>query len=276
MQVDVEPRDPLRRLVGEQERGDERDEHAGRGLEHQHAVAGIEEHDADRDAAERLHQRGRAVRHPSELVRGGLDAVDARIDPRPHDRLEVERLDDAEALDGLLHGLEDFGAAAVLRERDRPHPLDELAHPEHRRRHHHDADQRQERRLIDHHRDEAEEGQEIAPERIDQEVEHLRRRSRAERDPRGEFGGVAVGIEGDVLRQQLVEQLLLVLGDDVVGDARERHGLAVARQSLDGEDDDHRHGDDGDSVEAVFRHRLGRCRGRTGTPEGRCRRPRPS
>ena len=111
---------------------------------------------------------------------------------------------------------------------------------------------RQERRLIDHHRDEAEEGEEIAPERIDQEVEHLRRRSGPERDPRSEFGGVAIGIEGDVLRQELVEQLLLVLGDDVVRDARERDGLAVARQSLDGEDDDHRHRDDGDSVEALF------------------------
>jgi hypothetical protein len=55
-----------------------------------------------------------------------------------------------------------------------------------------------------------------------------------------------------VIRAQLVEQLLLVLGNDVVGDARKRHGLAVARETLDGKDDDHRHGDDRDPFEATI------------------------
>ena len=91
----------------------------------------------------------------------------------------------------------------------------------------------------------------IAPQRVDQEVEDLRRRAGAEGDPRGEFRGVAVGIEGDVLLQQLVEHPLLVFGDDVIGDAGHGDGLAIARDPLDGEDHDHRDRDEGDAVEAA-------------------------
>ncbi len=251
VQVDVEPRDALGRLIGEQERGDERHEFAGSGIEHQHAIAGIEKHDPDGDPAQRFHQRRRAVRYPGELVRGGLDAFDALVHARTHDRFEIERLDDAEALDRLLHRLEDLGAAAILGEHDGAHPLDQLAHTEDRRRHDHDADQRHERRLIDHDRDEPDQRQQVASQRIDQQVEDLRRRTGAEGDARGEFRGVAIGIEGDVLLEQLVEHPLLVFGDDVIGDAGHGDGLAIGREPLDGEDDDHRHCDDRDAVEAA-------------------------
>jgi hypothetical protein len=52
-------------------------------------------------------------------------------------------------------------------------------------------------------------------------------RTGTEGDAGCEFGGMAVGIKACVLPEQLVEHAPLVVGDDLVADARQSHGLSV-------------------------------------------------
>jgi hypothetical protein len=95
----------------------------------------------------------------------------------------------------------------------------------------------------DHDDDQTDEGQQVAPARRDDEVERGARRLADERLAGDEFGRMALGVRGDLHPQHLVEDALLDVGDDGVGDSRQRHLIAVGRQALDGVDDDDRQGD---------------------------------
>ena len=74
-----------------------------------------------------------------------------------------------------------------------------LRSTQHRRRNDDEADQRHDRILHHHHGDQADERQQIAADRRDQQIEHLRGGVRAGRQPRDEFGGMPVGEEADIL-----------------------------------------------------------------------------
>ena len=103
------------------------------------------------------------------------------------------------------------------------------------------AEQRHDRILQHHHDHEADQRQQIAADRGDDQVEHLRDRGRAHRHAREEFRGMPVGEEADVLAHQLREQLPLVAREDGVGDPRQVDRMAVGRSTADRED--HRDGD---------------------------------
>ena len=71
--------------------------------------------------------------------------------------------------------------------------------------------EREQRVLQDHDADEPDQREQIAADRIDEQIEHLRRRGRAGHEPRGEFRRVAIGEKADALVEQLAEQAALVL-----------------------------------------------------------------
>ena len=73
VEVDVEPRQSLGRLVGEQKRGKEGNEFARRRPGFDHAVAAVDRRQRDGKAAERFHQRAGAIGDPRHLVRFVLD-----------------------------------------------------------------------------------------------------------------------------------------------------------------------------------------------------------
>ena len=154
VQLDVEPRQPLGRLIGQQERGQEREELARRRAHRDHAVAAIHQPARDREAAERFHQRARAVGDPRHLVGVALDRADAGVDALAHGLFERERLDGADALQRFLHGLHDVGGAGELVVREALDPLHQLAQHQHRRRRHQEAEQRHIGILHHHHDDE--------------------------------------------------------------------------------------------------------------------------
>ena len=115
VEFEVEPREPLGRLIGEQERGEERDEAAGRRAFVDDQIAAVDDGERDREAAERLHQRARAVGDARPLVGLVLHVGDAGVEAAAHLVFERERLDDAQALQGLLQGLDRVRAAGELR-----------------------------------------------------------------------------------------------------------------------------------------------------------------
>jgi hypothetical protein len=88
--------------------------------------------------------------------------------------LERERLDGADALQRFLHGLHDVGGAGELVVREALDALHQLAQHQHRRRRHQEAEQRHIRILHHHHATSAISEQQIASDRVDQQVEHLR------------------------------------------------------------------------------------------------------
>ncbi len=151
VEVDIEPRQPLGRLVGEQKRREERDELARRRPGLDHAVAAVDRRQRDGEAAEHFHQRAGAVGDARHLVGFVLDLGDADVEPAPHLVLEREGLDHAHALQRFLHGLDDAGAAGELHARDAAHPADHLAQEEECRRRHDEAGERHQRILHHHH-----------------------------------------------------------------------------------------------------------------------------
>ncbi len=90
LQRGVEDGQALDRLIGEEQRGDEREKRAGRPRADDHLMAAIEDHQRDRHAAERLHHR----RGPRARAIGAID--------QPEDALEEAR---GAALLVLLHAI---------------------------------------------------------------------------------------------------------------------------------------------------------------------------
>jgi hypothetical protein len=269
LQFEIEPGEALGRLVGENERRDERGKPAWRAAEHEHIVAADQQHPRDRNSAEGLHQRRSAIGDARQLVGGALDFIDMRVDLRAHDVLEIECLDDLESLHRLLERLENEHVAAELRKRDAAYPLDQLAQKQHRGRKNDERGERQQRRPIDHDRAERDESEEIAAYRGDEEIEDRGGGISTIADARAELRRMLVGEERHVLLQQLVEHAPLIGGDDQVADPRERHRLAVGGEALNGEDHDREGGDDDDAVETaadigLIDRRPDQIRGRAG------------
>ena len=239
-EIDIDARKPLRRLVGEQERGNDRKEFAGQAAALEHAEARIHHRRRHREAAEHLHQRARARAHARHFVHRLLDLADMRVHACAQHVLHVEGLDHADSLNGLLHGLDDFSGADELTLHDLARAPDERAHADHRDRQGDETNKGEEGVLNDHHRDEANERQKIAADRRDEDFENAARAGRAGIQPVEEFRRMAIGEEGNSLREQIVVEALLITRDDAVADASERDGLAISRKALDGGECDQR------------------------------------
>ena len=178
----------------------------------------------DGEAAERLHQRPGAMGGARPAVRFLLQVGDIGTEARAHRVLEREGLDDADALQGLLHGFEDVRAASELLLGDRIDAADHPAQEIERRRDDEEGDERHHRLLHHHHGDERDEREEVAANGADDEIERLARGRRAGRQPREELRRVPVGEIGEVLMNERGKDPALIVGDDAVGDLRQLHG----------------------------------------------------
>ncbi len=172
-----------------------------------------------------------------------LDRVDGAIEPLQHRLFQRERLDDADALDRLLHRLQHLRAAGVAVPGDAMDAADQLAQHQHGGRRDDEARDRHHRILDHHHRGEADQGQEIAARRRDQHVEHRACRGSSGRHSGNELGGMPRSDEADALVEQLVEYLALILRDDAIADPRQHQDVAVGARSL------HREQHDGEDAE---------------------------
>ena len=80
VEVDIEPGKPLGRLVGQHEGREEREELTGSCSGLDHAEAAVDQRAGDRESAERLHQRARAVGDARPLVRFVLEVGDTSVE----------------------------------------------------------------------------------------------------------------------------------------------------------------------------------------------------
>ena len=116
----------------------------------------------------------------------------------------------------------------------------------------------------------ADQQQQVAAERIDQEVENLGDGGGAGGQPRQKFRRMPLRVECDALAHQLGEQPALVVGEDGVGDLRKNHGVAVGRRALEDENQDGEAGQQRDAAHVLVDIGLvddlaenpGRARGR--------------
>ncbi len=242
VEVDIEPGQPLGRLIGKQEGEQERNEFARLRPGLDHAVAAVDRGERDGKTAEHFHQRTGAVGDARHLVGFMLDLADADGKPAPHLVFERECLDHSHALQGFLHGLDDARAAGELHAGDAAHPADQFAKEQKRGRRHDEAGKRHHRILHHHHDAKPDQRHQIAAYCGDEKIDHLAHRGGAGGEPGDEFGRMAIGEKADVLLQELVEHAPLIIGDDPVADPRQRDGRAVGRKSFCRE---HRHRDQG-------------------------------
>ena len=156
-------------------------------------VAAVDHHARHGKAAQDLHQRRGAVGDAGHLVGLPLDRRDVGVEAFAQDILEREGLDDADALQRLLQRLQDADPAGELVLGDAANALDHLAQHQHRGREHDERHEREQRVSIDHDADQPDQREEIAADRVDEQIEDLRRRRRAGHEPGGEFRGVAIG-----------------------------------------------------------------------------------
>ena len=221
----------------------------GAGLDYTEAA--IDQGACDRESSQRFHQRTGAVGDPRPFVRLLLDLRHMRVEAHPHRVFEREGLERAHALQGLLQRLENLRAAGKLVVRDRLDAADHLAQDQHCRRHDDDAEERHDGILHSHDRGEADERQQIAANRGNEQVQHLACCGGPGREPGHELGAVAVGKEADVMLQQLGEHPPLIVGDDSIADACQRECLSIGRHRLDHEDHGGYQGEDDDSGEVL-------------------------
>ena len=227
VELDVEARQPLRRLIGEHEGGEEGEELPRRRAGFDDAEAAIDQRAGDGKSAQRFHQRACPVRHPRPFVRLVLQLGDVGVEPPPHHVFEREGLHGADALHRLLHGFEDARAAEELVPGNAVDAADHLAQHDERRRRHDEAEKRHDRVLIDHHREQADQRKQIAADRGDDQVDDLARGGGSGGQPRHELGGMPLREERDVLVDQGVEHLPLIQRNDAVADPRQHHRRAV-------------------------------------------------
>ena len=173
-QLDVQARQPLGRLIGEEEGRDESNESAGRRAGTADTIGRVHEHGRDGKAAEHLHQRSRAIAHARHLIGSNLDLIDPEIHLAPNLVLEPEGLDHAHPLQRLLQHQKDARAACILDVRQCPDALGEVAQHKHCSRHQQDADDGQERILVDHDSHETDQQEHVAPGSGDEQVEDRR------------------------------------------------------------------------------------------------------
>ena len=185
-------------------------------------VAAVKDDGGDGEAAETLHDRARTRTHASELVRRLPEAFDRGALPGAHEILEGERLDDANALRGLLHRFHHLRGALELARHDLAHADADLAHPEHRERNQHQRQERKQRILRHHDDDEPDNRQRVARKCRDQKVEHGARRLGDEGLTGDEYGRMRLAVIADLHPQHLVEHALLDVGDNAVADPRQR------------------------------------------------------
>ena len=105
------------------------------------------------------------------------------------------------------------------------------------------AKTRQQRVLRHHDNNEPDDGQGVAGQRGDEEVEHVARRLGDERLAGDEFGRMLATVVSDLHPQHLVEDAPLDVGDDAVADPRQDDLLPVGREALDRVNDHDRPGD---------------------------------
>ena len=125
----------------------------------------------------------------------------------------------------------------------------DLAHPDRSKRKEHQGEQRKQGILRHHHDDEADNRQGVAREGGDEKVEGAACRLRDECLPRDELGRMGAAVITDFHPQHLVEDALLDVGDNIVGDPRQDHLLTVGRQPLDSVDGNDRRRDLPDCLE---------------------------
>src|SRR4051794_5431237 len=106
VELEIEPREPLGWFISEQERRKEGDEAARRCAFVDDQVAAVDDGERNREAAERLHDRARAVCDARPLVGLVLDRGYARIEAAAHFVFQRESLYDAQALQRLLQGFD--------------------------------------------------------------------------------------------------------------------------------------------------------------------------
>ena len=122
LHVDLQPRQALGGLVGEQQRGDEGQYRAGRLVGVDGAQAAIGDDAGDRDAGENVGQRRHALGDRGELVGALMRPVDYPADTRRQLALHGEGLHHGDALGDFLHGADHMGVEHDRFMHDRAHP----------------------------------------------------------------------------------------------------------------------------------------------------------
>ncbi len=143
----------LHRLIGEQQRRNEREERARGAGAGDHLVAAVEDHDRDRRAAERLHHRRGARSRPVGAVDQRKEALDQPGGAALLVILHAVGLDVARALEGLAQQRRQLADFDLGVGRDPAHaPADVDDRPD-RQRKSEERNQRQDPVLVEHQRD---------------------------------------------------------------------------------------------------------------------------
>ena len=171
---------------------------------HRHAPAPVKQNQRDHEAAERFRDRTRqrdAARHPVGRL---LHVADRLIHALAHHALEVEGLDNADALHGLLHDVHDAGRAVERPSREAADAPDDAAEQKCADRHAREGENRHERIVVDHHRHEPGQRDEIASGGGHHELHDIAHPVGREGQPGYQFGRLPVSVEGDRLGEQMV------------------------------------------------------------------------
>src|SRR4029078_11028719 len=107
----------------------------------------------------------------SHLVRIRFQRCDVGMEAVPQTRFQGQRLDHADALDHLLHGLDGSRTAVPLSQRYCFDSARQLAQAYRHWRNHDEADEGEQRILIDHDAKKTNQSEEVTTQRIDDETD---------------------------------------------------------------------------------------------------------
>ena len=137
---------------------------------------------------------------------------------------------------------DDAGAAVELGARDRVNAPDQFAQDQECWRSDHEADEGHQRVLHHHYDGQADQRQQVAANRSDQQIDDLCRCA-APVDRRRQILWNAGRRKAQAFTEQLAENRTLIVGNDAVADTREHHAVAICSKTLESEQYD---GDDAD------------------------------
>ncbi len=261
LHADVEVGEALHRLVGEQQRRDEREEGPRRRRAGDHLRAAVEDDHGDGDAAQVLHDRRRQRAHAQRLVEQAIELLDRAAGAADLVVLHAVGLDVARALHRFVEQRRQPPDLRLRARRDAAHAPADLRDRKKRDREQHHRGEREAPFLIEHHGDEEDDREAL--------LDHAGERGRDRRaqeagvvgEPRDERARGGLVVEGEIGADEVREHAVLHVGDDALADAVHQHGLAVARHALGEEDrdDDERQDHEHRAVlvgEDLVEHRL--------------------
>ena len=227
LQIDLQTGQSPGRIVGQQHGCNERNQRARKDIVIDGLDGSIGQDAGDDQAGQSIGKRCGAFGQPNDAVRLVFGVGHQFVDALAQLVLHSEGLDDGDSLQSLLHhpvyatvDVDDLAG-------DDAQTLGDIAYRDHQRRADQERGQCQQRVAVDHHPEQGDQGERVARQRGDRQVENIANAGSVLADLRRQMGRALFAQKPDAQVHQMTVKTALVACHHIVADFAQRNGLPI-------------------------------------------------